>query len=76
MPTIKDFGGFRLFMYFGDHNPPHIHIVGVDFEAKMRLSDQSLLAGTLSGKVERQAKDYVLSNLEDLMARWYEYNDQ
>lgn len=27
MPTIKRFHRCRIEMYFGDHNPPHFHIV-------------------------------------------------
>ena len=25
MPEITEFNGIRIYMYFKDHNPPHIH---------------------------------------------------
>jgi hypothetical protein len=32
-------------MFFQDENPPHVHIKGSDFAAKMRISNGDLLAG-------------------------------
>jgi Domain of unknown function (DUF4160) len=48
MPQIKRFSGFKLLMFFQDENPPHVHIKGPDFAAKMRIADGGLIAGQLS----------------------------
>jgi len=69
MPTIKDFGAFRVYMYFEDHNPPHAHVIGPDFAAKMRIDDQTVFAGETPAKVEKQAAGYVTANVDALMAR-------
>ena len=45
MPEIKRFGGFKLVMFFQDENPPHVHIKGPDFAAKVHISNGDLLAG-------------------------------
>ena len=45
MPEIKRFSGFKLLMFFQDENPPHVHIRGPDFTAKIRISNGDLLAG-------------------------------
>jgi hypothetical protein len=45
MPEIKRFGGFKLVMFFQDENPPHVHIKGPGFAAKMLISNGDLLAG-------------------------------
>jgi hypothetical protein len=45
MPEIARLGGFKLLMFFQDENPPHVHIKGSDFAAKMRISNGDLLAG-------------------------------
>lgn len=74
MPTISDFGNFRIYMYFKDENPPHIHIIGSDFEAKMRLDDCSVYAGKVSGKIERQAANYVVNHRATLWEKWSEYS--
>jgi hypothetical protein len=44
MPEIQRFGSFKLLMFFQDENPPHVHIKGADFAAKIRISNGELLA--------------------------------
>ena len=51
MPEIRRFGSFKLLMFFQDENPPHVHIRGVDFAAKIRISNGDLLAGEAPIKV-------------------------
>ncbi len=45
MPEIRRFGSFKLLMFFQDENPPHVHIKGTDFAAKVRISNGELVAG-------------------------------
>lgn len=75
MPTIRDFGDFRVVMYFGDHNPPHVHVVGPAFSAMMSIQDQSILAGELPRKVESAAITYVSESRSDLMTMWQRYSE-
>jgi len=51
MPEIKRFGGFKLVMFFQDENPPHVHIRGAGFAAKVRISNGDVLAGAVPAKV-------------------------
>ncbi|AUG53768.1 DUF4160 domain-containing protein [Thalassospira marina] len=74
MPTIEDFGSFKIYMYFGDHNPPHIHVIGADFAAKIRILDAEVFAGKLPGKIGKQACAYVITHKDRLMAIWQDYN--
>ena len=73
MPTIKEFGNFKICMYFEDENSPHVHVVGSNFEAKIRIRDQAVYAGNLARKVERAAVKYVADNRDDLISLWDEY---
>jgi hypothetical protein len=59
MPEIKRFGGVKLLMFFQDENPPHVHIKGAGFAAKVRLSDGELIAGTAPNKVLREARRWI-----------------
>jgi hypothetical protein len=47
MPTIKNFGGFRITMYFEDHNPPHFHIVSPTQEAVVEIATFTVIAGAM-----------------------------
>ena len=53
MPTIKDFDGFKLFMYFEDHNPPHFHIIGPDFSAVVAIEDSTIIEGALPKRASK-----------------------
>jgi hypothetical protein len=73
MPEIKRFGAFKLLMFFQDENPPHVHVMGPDFAAKLRLSNGELIAGEASGKVLRQARRWIATNRQRLLDLWDEF---
>jgi hypothetical protein len=73
MPEIARFGGFKLLMFFQDENPPHVHIKGSDFAAKMRIANGDLLAGHAPNKVLRQARRWVAEHRAELLATWDEF---
>jgi Domain of unknown function (DUF4160) len=37
MPTIAQIDGIRIMMFQSDHDPPHFHAFGADFEAKFSI---------------------------------------
>ena len=72
MPQIARFGSFKLLMFFQDENPPHVHIKGSDFAAKLSISNGDLLAGGAPNKILRQARRWVEEHRADLLAMWDE----
>ena len=75
MPTVADFGAFKITMYFGDHNPPHFHVVSADFAAKVRIDDLTILAGSLPPNVLRRVRDWAEGNRETLEKSWQEFSE-
>jgi hypothetical protein len=73
MPEIKRFGGFKLLMFFQDENPPHVHIKGADFAAKIRISNGDLLAGDAPSRVLKRARDWVREQQRELLVLWDEF---
>ena len=55
MPTVKDFGGFKIRMYFHDHNPPHVHIDSADRNALVSIMDGNVFAGEIDTKYRDEA---------------------
>ena len=47
MPTIKDFWAYRITLYAEDENPPHVHVIAPDFQAKVRIADAKLFVGAI-----------------------------
>jgi hypothetical protein len=73
MPEIKRFGSYKLLMFFQDENPPHVHIRGAEFAAKIRISNGDLLAGEAPNKVLRQARRWVEEHRAELSATCAEF---
>jgi len=73
MPEIRRFGGFKIVMFFQDENPPHVHVRGADFAAKLRISNGDLLAGGAPSKVLLQARRWIEGNRSELLALWREF---
>lgn len=73
MPAIKEFDGFRIYMYFADHGQPHFHIVGPGFDAKIAIDDLSVMAGEVP-RGARAALDWAEQNNAYLMDLWNEYD--
>jgi hypothetical protein len=73
MPEIARFGTFKLLMFFQDENPPHVHIKGTDFAAKIRISSGDLLAGNAPGKILRQARAWIAEHQAELMQMWDQF---
>jgi hypothetical protein len=72
VPTIEDFGAYKVTMYAEDHNPPHVHVVGPDFQAKVRISDAEVFAGAIPPRHRREALSWIAANRVNLMERWDE----
>ncbi len=73
MPEIKRFGGFKLLMFFQDENPPHVHVKGADFAAKIRIADGQVIAGKVPNKPLREARRWIAANRSRLMRLWDEF---
>lgn len=73
MPEIKRFASFKLLMFFQDESPPHVHIKGTDYAAKIRISNGDLLTGDAPNRVLRQARRWLEENRAELLAMWDEF---
>ncbi len=73
MPEIKRFSGFKLLMFFQDENPPHVHIKGPDFAAKIRLANGDLIAGDAPNRVLRETRRWPEENRRELLQFWNEF---
>jgi hypothetical protein len=72
MPVIQRFDGFAVKMYFADHNPPHVHVVGADFEATVAIGTAQILEGAMPARVSRVVLPWIEDNRADLLVRWRE----
>jgi hypothetical protein len=76
MPTLKRFGATSIRIYADDHNPPHFHIVGPDFQLLVRISDFKITAGVASSSQIEKAMDWAKEHQEMLALKWIELNER
>ena len=74
MPTLQRFGAVSIRMYADDHNPPHFHIVGADFQVMVRISDWVVIAGVAKETELAEAMQWALANQKLLTLKWIELN--
>lgn len=73
MPAIKDFGGFKIRMFFHDHNPPHVHVMGPEFQALVSIIDGAVFAGAIPSAFRQGALDWIATNKTQLMEMWAQF---
>ena len=76
MPTVcnSKTGKWKITMYFGDHNPPHFHIVSANGEALVEIETMTVIAGSVSPAILRAALKWSAANREILRNRWVLYH--
>lgn len=72
MPTLKDFGGFKIRMFFHDHNPPHVHVMGTGFNVLVSIADGATFRGIIPASFRAEALSWVAANRDFLMTKWAE----
>ena len=69
MPRISFFHGISVYMYFGDHGPPHFHATYAGRWGRLAL-DGTILAGNLPVRAERLIRKWARVHRSELRACW------
>ena len=75
MPTIKDFGAFKVYMYFHDENPPHFHVEAPDYRARVRIDRVEVIGGAMPSKTWRRVRRWAAANRALLEETWNRLNE-
>jgi len=70
VPRLSEFYGIVIYMYFGDHEPPHFHAIYAEHEALVRISDGGLIRGSLPRTAGRLVEQWRAEHLAELLANW------
>lgn len=70
MPTISQFFGILIMMYFDDHNPPHFHARYNEFEALIAIESGQVLEGGLPKTATQLVETWRKQHREELVANW------
>jgi hypothetical protein len=78
VPTLHRRSNWRICIYTDDHLPPHFHLVGPDFSARviidgMRIHEER---GQVPRRALRMALAWARRNEELLTRRWNEIHER
>jgi hypothetical protein len=71
MPEICRFLGIIIYIYYADHDPPHLHAKYNEEWAKFDLQTLSLTEGKLPKRVHALVVEWMLENQDALMQLWH-----
>lgn len=69
--SIHRFKNARIAIFFGDHPPPHVHLLGPGFKASIDV-DTLKTRGHAEPKIMAEAKTWIVANRELIMRIWAE----
>ena len=73
MPTISQFHGITVMMFYEDHDPPHFHARHAGFKAKFAIADLSVLSskGDLRTRDVARIRSWGRANQTALVENWF-----
>lgn len=69
MPRLVTLGAVNIKMYYKDHPPPHVHVVGGGANAAIRIADRAILKGR-AGRHLEPALHWIREHEEELLDLW------
>lgn len=68
----------KIYVYSGDHNPPHFHLKGPDSKALLDMVTLEVLAGKASRKDLAEAREWASKpeNRAVLISEWKRLNER
>ena len=76
MPRLDSFNGIKIYVYNGDHRPPHIHASYSEYEVLITIETGAIYAGDLPIRKLKLVLDWVSGNSDWLLDLFYELNPE
>ena len=70
MPTLSIFFGIVIYIYWRDHNPPHIHARYSGEEAVIAIRSLDVLEGSLPKRALAMVLEWMQLHQDELLAAW------
>ncbi len=70
MPTISQFFGITVRIYYSDHAPPHFHALYQEHEAKIDIEKLDIISGHLPRRALGLVLDWAELHQQGLRDNW------
>lgn len=75
MPKLSEFFGIAIYMYWGDHGPPHFHARYAGEKASIAIGDLSVMAGSLPPRALGLVVEWAALHRSELELAWQKASD-
>lgn len=70
MPCISQFYGIAIYIYYGDHNPPHLHAIYGESEALVDIRSGDTFSGRLPRRAAKLVAEWCELHRDELAIDW------
>jgi len=70
MPTISQFYGIVIQMFWRDHGPAHFHALYAEYEATVDICELRVLRGSLPRRALALVLEWASEHRDELMEDW------
>ena len=70
MPTISQFYGIIIQMFWNEHAPPHFHATYGDYKATVNIKELSIMEGSLPRRATYLVLDWAELHQAELLEDW------
>ncbi len=70
MPTISQFYGIKIYIFYDDHNEPHFHAYYAEYEAEISIKSGNFIGGNLPPNAKKLIKKWMYEHRRELLEDW------
>ncbi len=70
MPSISSFYGITIYIYYNDHNEPHLHAIYGEYKGFISINSGVLLEGSLPPSAKKLIKEWIEKHTNELKEDW------
>lgn len=70
MPTISEFFGIIIQMFYQDHAPPHFHAKYAEYEVLIRINPLGVLEGSFPNRALGLVMEWAALHQQELLEDW------
>lgn len=70
MPTISQFYGIKIYIFFDDHNQPHFHAYYAEYEVEIAIKTGKVMGGKLPPRAKKLVVAWMKKYKKELLENW------
>ncbi len=70
MPTISQFYGIKIYIFYDDHNEPHFHAYYGEYSVEIAIKTNELIKGSLPPRAMKLVKEWMKDHTDELLKNW------